>query len=129
MTSTDLNKETEALAGRLIAAIEAGDSEGVRACFAPDAMIWHNNDRAEQGVEQVLRVLGWMARHVDGLHYADVRRQQTATGYVEQHVVRGTAADGTPVDLPAVLVVAVDRGLVTRIDEYFDASSLGPLAG
>lgn len=129
MTSTDLDEATEGLAARLISAIEVGDMEGVRACFVPEAVIWHNNDRVKQSVEQVLRILGWMARHVDGLHYADVRRQQTSAGYVEQHVVRGTAADGRPVDLPAVLVVTVQDGLVTRIDEYFDAASLGPLAG
>ena len=51
-----------AFADRFIGAFERGDVEAVRACYAPDAKIWHNNDRVEQTVEQNLKVLGWFMR-------------------------------------------------------------------
>ena len=36
------------VAARLIGAIEAGDFDGFLACYAPGAVIWHNNDNLEQ---------------------------------------------------------------------------------
>jgi ketosteroid isomerase-like protein len=42
---------------RFFAAIEAGDIDLVRAIYAPDALIWHNDDLIEQPVEENLKVL------------------------------------------------------------------------
>jgi ketosteroid isomerase-like protein len=44
-------------AERFVAAIQAGDTDAVRACYAPDAKLWHNSDGIEQTVDQVLGVL------------------------------------------------------------------------
>ena len=37
---------------RLIAAIEAGDLEAARVCYAEGARIWHNHDEVFQTVDQ-----------------------------------------------------------------------------
>jgi uncharacterized protein len=66
-TDSDLDAETEALAARFVACIEAGDIEGVGACFGPDATVWHNNDDLTVPATKVLRVLAWLARNVTGL--------------------------------------------------------------
>jgi ketosteroid isomerase-like protein len=42
---------------RFFAAIETGDIDLVRAIYAPDALIWHNDDLIEQPVEENLKVL------------------------------------------------------------------------
>jgi hypothetical protein len=42
---------------RFFAAIEAGDIDLVPAIYAPDALIWHNDDLIEQPVEENLKVL------------------------------------------------------------------------
>ncbi|MEJ7583697.1 MAG: nuclear transport factor 2 family protein [Acidimicrobiales bacterium] len=117
------------LGTRLFAAIEAGAIDVLRdEIYAPNAVIWHNLDGAEQGVDDNLRTLGRVARHVTGLRYDDVRREPTPTGFVQQHVLRGTAPGGE-LAVPACLVVTVDGDRITRIDEYLDSAAVAALRG
>jgi uncharacterized protein len=115
------------LADRFHAAIVRGDTTEVRRCFTPDAAVWHNYDRREQSRDQVLRILSWLQRHVDGLRYEDVRRQPTPTGYVQQHVLHGKAPDGTALEVAGCLVVTLQSGLIARIDEYLDSAAVAAL--
>jgi ketosteroid isomerase-like protein len=115
------------LADRLFAAITAGDVEALREIYAPDARVWHAHDGVAQSVDENLRVLAWVVKHLTGLRYEEVRRQRTDTGFVQQHVLRGTGPDGAPFALPACLVCCVARGRITRIDEYLDSRGLEPL--
>ncbi len=118
------------LGARLVAAIEAGALEVLRdGIYAPGAVIWHNFDGAEQTVEDNLRTLGWVVRHVAGLRYDDVRHQPTPTGFVQQHVLRGTAPGGEELAVPACLVVTVEADRITRIDEYLDSAAVAALRG
>ena len=117
------------LADRFIRAVEAGDLDTVRAIYAPDAVIWHNNDRKETTVEENLRVLGWIAKHVTGKKYGDIRCQETDSGYVQQHVMRGTAPNGQDFEVAACLVVTVVSGRITRLDEYLDSADIRALLG
>ncbi|MBA2282293.1 MAG: nuclear transport factor 2 family protein [Acidimicrobiia bacterium] len=112
------------IAERLFTSIEKGDVEAVRALYAPDAVVWHNDDGVEQTVEQNLEVLGWVIDNLAARSYDEVRRQATASGFVQQHVLRFTKADGSPQEIPACLVVACDleAGTITRIDEYLDSA-------
>jgi uncharacterized protein len=116
------------LAERLIAAIVAGDVDAVREIYAPEARIWHNFDGLEQNVEENLRLLRWLVRNVANLRYEEVRRQRTERGFLEQHVLRGTTQDGRPIELPACLVCTVEKGRITRIDEYLDSAHLAVLS-
>jgi uncharacterized protein len=126
-TDSDLDAETEALAARLVTCIEAGDIEGVGACFGPEATVWHNDDGLTVSATKVLRVLAWLARNVTGLRYEVARRAATADGYVQQHVLRGTTADGSELALPACLVVRVAQGRITHLDEYLDSAGTAAL--
>lgn len=117
------------LADRLFKAIEAGDVEAVRELYAPDAVIWHNFDGVEQNVDDNLRVLGWMSSTFKVRSYDDVRRSSTDDGFVQQHVLRLTKADGSVVDLPACIVVTCTDDHITRIDEYLDSAQAARLAG
>jgi ketosteroid isomerase-like protein len=91
--------------------------------YAPDAVIWHNTDRTEKTREQNLAMLAWAVEHVAGLRYEDVRLEPIPGGFVERHVVRGTEkASGRELVLPAVVVCRVERGRITRLDEYFDSA-------
>ena len=117
-----------ALADRLFAAIEANDTDALRAdVYAPDVVVWHNNDNHEQRIDENLRVLRWLHRNVTGKRYEEVRRQPTPTGFVEQHVLRGTAPDGTELSVFACLVVTVAGDRISRIDEYLDGTALTAL--
>ena len=116
------------LAERLIAAVTAGDIEGVRACYAPDVVVWYNSDGVAQSADENLRVLGWVIRNIRDLRYEEVRRQRTPTGFVQQHVLRGTAPNGAALAIPACLVGTVVDGRIARLDEYLDSTHLAPLA-
>ncbi|HVN83798.1 MAG TPA: nuclear transport factor 2 family protein [Candidatus Binatia bacterium] len=115
------------LAERLFAAITAGNVDEVRNIYAPDAVIWHNNDNRWQTVDQNLAVLGWVVRHVKQLRYEEIRRQATDTGFVQQHVLRGIAPNGQPLEIAACIVCVVKDGRIARLDEYLDSASLTQL--
>jgi ketosteroid isomerase-like protein len=116
-----------ALAERFVAAIEAGDLEAVRACYAPDARIWHNTDGAEQGVEENLKVLAWMARKLPGRRYRIARREALIDGFVQQHVLEAALPGGKAWSMAACLVVRVAGGRITRLEEYMDSAAVTEL--
>lgn len=95
------------LAERFMGAIPVGDAETVRACYAPGASIWHNNDGIEQAVDQNIKVLNWIARKLPQRHY---------------QVLEATLPDGTVWAMPACVVVRMKDGAITRLDEYLDSA-------
>ena len=115
------------LAERLMAAITAGDVEAVRNIYARDAVIWHNNDGLEQSVDDNLHVLRWVVSNIRSLRYEDIRRQRTASGFVQQHVLRGIAPNGRDLDIRACLICTVSNGRITRLEEYLDSAQIAPL--
>jgi len=123
----DQPADVEAVAARFFAAIEAGDTEAIQSIYAPDAVVWHNTDEVEQGVGQNLIVLRWVIDNVKGWHYEDVRRTSFEGGFVQQHVGKGSAPNGTAVAMPACIVGRVEDGRVTRIDEYLDSAGVAAL--
>jgi ketosteroid isomerase-like protein len=116
-------EEIRSLAKRFFDCVEQGDIDGLVACYAPDAEIWHNTDEAIQGPQDNKAVLsGMVTRIVDRL-YDNRRVEVFPTGFVQQHVLRGTRAhDGVRVALPACIVCKVEDGRITRLDEYFDSA-------
>ena len=116
-------------ADRLFGAIMKADVEALRQVYATDAVIWHNNDNTEQNVDQNLRVLAWVVKNIKELRYEDIRRQETPTGFVQQHVLRGTGPSGKPVAISACIVCRVENGRITRLDEYLDSAQVAPLFG
>ena len=115
------------LAERFFDAIEHGDLDGVRAVYAPDAVIWHNTDQAEQGVDANLRVLAWVVRNIKERHYGDIRRVVVNDGFVQQHVLTGVGPNGRRFSLPAMMRVWVQDGRITRLDEYLDSAHVDAL--
>ena len=118
---------TGELADRLMTAITGGHTDDLERCFAPGAVIWHNDDGAEVPVAHVVRTLSWLHRHVAGLRYDISRRAPLPDGYLQQHVLRGTTESGAELALAACLVVTTADGLITRIDEYFDSAATAVL--
>jgi ketosteroid isomerase-like protein len=116
------------VAERFFQAIQSDDADAVRACYAPDAVIWHNNDNVEQSVDKNMRTLGWIMRKLPGRHYRVLRREALQDGFLQQHVLEATLPDGTAWRLPACLVVKVRDGLIVRLDEYLDSAATAPLA-
>ena len=122
-------REINTLADRVFAAIEAGDTEAVAACYADDAVVWHNTDQVDQNKADNLRVLSWLVDHTAVRSYRDIRRTLIDHGFVQQHSLHVGFDDGRTADLPACLVVAVADGLVVRIDEYIDGAAVATTFG
>jgi ketosteroid isomerase-like protein len=116
-------------ARRFIGAIQAGDIAAVRACYAPDARIWHNNDGREQTVEQNIRVLDWLVRTLPDRNYRVVRLEALADGFLQQHVLEATLPDGARWAMDACVVVRMKDGRITRLDEYLDSAKSDMLRG
>jgi ketosteroid isomerase-like protein len=105
------------------------DVDAIRGIYAEDAQIWHNDDMATQTPDENLRVLRWVTRNVKDLRYEEIRRQETANGFIQQHVLRGVAPNGTALEIPACIVCTVKDGRITRLEEYLDSAQTAPLRG
>jgi uncharacterized protein len=118
---------SEELVVRFFTALEAGDIDTVRAIYAPDALIWHNDDLIDQSVEDNLKVLAGLHRAVSGLRYDVIRRAVVDDGVLQQHVLSGTLPDGSEVELHAAMYLQVRNGQITRIEEYLDSGKRGTI--
>jgi ketosteroid isomerase-like protein len=56
-----------------------------------------------------------------------VRREALKDGFLQQHVLEATLPDGTPWKMSACVVVRIENGLITRLDEYIDSAESGAL--
>jgi ketosteroid isomerase-like protein len=116
-------EQIDAIANRLIAAIEAGDRDALGALYADDVVVWHNTDQVEMTKEQNLASLDALAAMTTSRRYADVRRHVIDGGFVQQHVLNLEWGSGSGV-LPGCVVVQLRDGLIARIDEYLDGATI-----
>lgn len=124
MTDAAHAAEMKALADRFFGAIEAGDIDGVSACYHADAVIWHNDDGLETGPAQNLEVLASFIANVPKRVYANRRFFPIEGGFVQQHDTTLHVADGRVLVLPVCIVFQVDGGKIRRLDEYLDRKTL-----
>lgn len=118
-----------AIAERYAAAIDADDEPALRACYAPDARIWHNTDGKTQTVEENLALGRWLHRKLPDVRFEDVRNIRTDIGFVRLCVLRGHAPDGSSVAVPSCVVAFVtEQGLIERVDEYLDPAPLAAVS-
>ncbi|MEZ4231003.1 MAG: nuclear transport factor 2 family protein [Polyangiaceae bacterium] len=124
-----MEKEALEIARQLTERTLAGDVDGVGELYHDDAVVWRNFDQRELVKKQVLKVIGLLAKSVEGLSYTELKLTPTPTGFVQQHVMRGRAPNGVELEVPACLVACVEAGRIRRLDEYLDSAALAPLMG
>jgi len=115
-----------AVARALFDALASDDDVRVRALCAPGFSL-RQNGGAAMDVEMLLRFNRLVHGVVSGFRYEDVVCAATATGFVEEHAVRGTFADGSALALAACVVGDVADGRVTLVREYVDTAAAAPL--
>lgn len=116
------------IADRLFAAIEAGDIETVAAMWSDDITVWHMGAARPRDKARALKVIDWFISVTADRTYDVLSRDVFANGFVQQHVLHGTARDGTPYDMRVGIIFKVGPdGLITAIDEYFDPAALESL--
>lgn len=118
---------TEDVADRLFGAIESGDYEAVERLWADDVTVWHSGDAHENDRVRALKVIRWFIGTTTQRSYEILDRQFFDGGFVQQHVLQADGTNGSSIALRVCIVIKVDDGLITRIDEYFDPSDMVPL--
>jgi ketosteroid isomerase-like protein len=108
------------LTARLVHGIEVGDLDSVRALYAPGSVVWTCFDEQERDVPGSMRVLEWLVGATSERHYEVTRRIEIEGGVLQQHVLHATALSGKKFSMAACLVIRIEDGLITRIDEYLD---------
>ena len=111
-----------AFAEHFVTSIERGDTAAVRACYAPDAKIWHNTDGVEQTVDQNIERVKWLVSTLPDCHYRILRRVALENGFLQTHVLEGTRPGGERFRLDACVIVTMANGVITRLDEYLDSA-------
>lgn len=116
------------VAERFFRAVEDGDLEAVGRIYAPQARIWHNFSGKNQSVEENLKVLGWVARKLSGRRYEVLRRAAIPGGFMQQHVLHGTLADGSAFAMPACVICQVEGGRISVLEEYLDPAQAAAMS-
>ncbi len=112
--------EMMALADAVFTSIEQGDLDRLRSLYADDIIVWANFDQRDQDLETSMKTLGWLCRKMADRRYEVVRRELLPDGFVQEHVLHGTAPDGTAIAMPACIIATVADGRITRLHEYLD---------
>jgi ketosteroid isomerase-like protein len=105
---------------RLYAALAAGEVDAARDCLADDALVWHCFEAEPQSVSGVVREWHGFVSHFVERTITNVRRQATAEGFVQQHVMKVRTTDGRQLSWPTCIVVKIRDGRIARLDEYLD---------
>ena len=117
--------EILALSDRFFAALERGDIETIKECYTSDVRVWHNIDQAEKTASEHLKGL---QKFFLGLYsnrrYTDVRYHRFSGGFVRQHVLTASLADGARIALAICVVCLVEHGRIKRLDEYLGPTSV-----
>ena len=124
---TDVDDEILALADRMFRCIEDGDLDTLRTLYTDDMVIWANIDGREQDVDSSMKILGWLCHKLRDRHYDVARRECIEGGFLQEHVLRGTAPDGTTIAMPACIIATVRDGRIARIHEYLDPAGVSAL--
>jgi uncharacterized protein len=123
---TETSMENVALARALFDALARVDEAQVRALCAPGFAL-HQNGGPAMDLEMLLHFNRLVHGVVSGFRYEDVVCAATTTGFVEEHAVRGTLADGTLLELAACIVADVSGGKVASVREYVDTAAAAPM--
>lgn len=121
MDNTDICKA-------LFEAFATGDEDRVRSLCAPGMQAWQNNN-PPMDLDTLLGFSNAVLEVVKDFRYEEARRSETATGFVEEHRVRGTLPDHSKLDLAVCVVADVRDGKIYSLREYLDTAAAAGLIG
>jgi len=124
-----MTSDNVAVAHQLMSFLLAGDAAGVTSLYDDNFSAWRNFDNRVLTRKQALKIVQILAENLRDLRYDDVRITPTATGFVQQHVMRCTAPNGAPVEAHVCMIATLRDGKLLRVDEYMDRAQMGPLMG
>lgn len=114
---------------RMLDAIERGDMEQLRACFATGAESWHNSDEATQTVDETVGLISYLCTVSTSRSYQDRRVTTAGSQAFLQHTLTAVLKSGNQLRMPAMMRIVVNAdGLVERLEEYLDSRDVDCLA-
>jgi len=111
----------------LFEAFTDGDEVRIRSLCAPDLQA-RQNGNPPMDLEMLLQFSRSVQDVVTDFRYEEAKRSATATGFVEEHSVRGVLPDGSHLDLAVCVVADVRDGRVIDLREYLDGAAAAGLA-
>jgi ketosteroid isomerase-like protein len=116
------------VANRLFGAIERGEYETIDGMWADDVTVWHTGDSQDNDRVRALKVIRWFIDNTTQRSYEILDRRFFDGGFMQQHVLRADRSSDVSIEMRICIVIRVDaKGLITRIDEYFDPADMAPL--
>ncbi|MEQ9452463.1 MAG: nuclear transport factor 2 family protein [Pseudomonadales bacterium] len=116
-----------AAAERLFHTVEYGDLEQLREIFTDGAVVWHNTDDALTDVETTIANLHRIRSTAEVFHYADIRREPTPAGFVQQHTLVLELPDGPQIRDLCCCICRVEEGRIAHMDAYHDSAATGAM--
>ena len=118
--------DNEELCKALFEAFASGNEQRIRELCAPDMQARQNNS-PPMDLDTLLGFSRAVLGVVEDFRYDDAVRSATATGFVEEHRVRGVLPDGSQLDVAVCVVADVRDGKVASIREYLDTGAAAGL--
>ena len=114
------------IATALFTAFESSDMGTVRALCATDFRA-RQNLNPEFDIDTLIRFSQAVTAVVQDFRYEEIKRAATATGFVEEHMVRGKLEDGTELNIAACVVADIEDGKIRHLREYLDSAAAAGL--
>lgn len=114
------------LAETLFEAFATCNDEAVRKLCTPDFQASQNGGPALD-LDTLLAFNTAVHKAVRDFRYENPVRSATETGFVEEHAVRGTFADGSALALQVCVVAEMRGGKISAVREYLDGSAAAGL--
>jgi uncharacterized protein len=118
--TTEVSRPESHAIEQLFLCLSHGDLAGARACFAPNAIVWHNFDCLALTLDEASK--GWAAfiGAFPERSFKDIRRTKTPHGFLQQHLTVARDANGVYRAWPTCVIVTMKGPQITRLDEYLD---------
>ncbi len=117
-----MNDRQRDLVSQMFTAICTGDMASFKTCFAPGAVVWHNDTETESDIDSSAVALGGLHSASHRLEYENQRINAVDSVFYVEHIFTAALKNGKSLRLPAMMRIDVNaEGLIERINEYYDS--------
>jgi hypothetical protein len=107
--------------------MQANDADVLGTVYSSDALVWHNTDRRDASIGELLDVVRVLRQRSSCSMRVD-ERFVVDVGFFQTHTATYRFDSGAGTEVQAALLAWVDdEGRITRVKEYLDSEALAPL--
>jgi hypothetical protein len=113
--------EIDPAAKALDAMLESGSPDEVLGLLAPDAVLWHNDDKAAVPAAVGVAGVGGLHALLSDIRVEVVQHEPLSRGFLHRFAIHGVVrSSGAPLLVHNCIVVSREGPSIVRIDEYMD---------